>query len=205
MRIWWESLPFIQQLFYYCAIPSTTILVIQTFLSIIGIGNDDIDFDGDLDMDVDTDFDSDVSVADAVESAASLRFFSVRGIVAFFTLFGWVGVVLSGKGINYALVILVAFISGLAGMFIIASLFYSITKLQSSGNKTIKNAIGQVGQVYIPIPANMTGKGKIQVMIQDTLSEVYAMTENDERLSTGSMVMVVDAVDTGTVLVEKQI
>jgi len=203
MVSWWESLPFLQQLFYYCAIPSTLILVIQTILSIFGIGNDD--FDVDIDMDVDTDFDSDVAIADAIESAASLKFFSIRGIVAFFTLFGWVGVVLAGQGINSAVVIIIAFISGLIGMFIIALLFYSITRLQCSGNINVKNAIGQVGQVYIPIPANMSGKGKIQVTLQDTLSEIYAMTEGDERLTTGSMVLVVDEIDSNTLLVEKQI
>lgn len=202
MTVWWESLPFLQQLFYYCAIPSTLILVIQTILSILGIGNDDLDID--TDMDVDTDFDSDVITADAIESASSLRFFSIRGIVAFFALFGWVGVVLAGQGVNTALVIIIAFISGLIGMFIIALLFYSITKLQCSGNLKIKNAIGQIGQVYIPIPANMSGKGKIQVTLQDSLSELYAMTEENEKLATGSMVLVVDAIDANTLLVEKQ-
>ena len=201
---WWESLPFLQQLFYYCAIPATLILIIQTFLSIFGIGHDDVDIDSDLDMDVDADFDSDVTTADAIESASSLKFFSIRGIVAFFTLFGWVGVVLAGHGINSALVFIIAFISGLIGMLIIALLFYSITKLQCSGNIKIKNAIGQIGQVYIPIPANMSGKGKIQVTLQDSLSEIYAMTEGNERLSTGSMVLVVDAIDANTLLVEKQ-
>lgn len=205
MVSWWESLPFLQQLFYYCAIPSTLILVIQTILTIFGIGHDDVDIDADLDMDVDTDFDSDVTAADAIESAASLKFFSIRGIVAFFTLFGWVGVVLAGQGINSAIVIIIAFISGLIGMFIIALLFYSINKLQCSGNIKVKNAIGQIAQVYIPIPANMSGKGKIQVTLQDTLSEIYAMTEGDEKLATGTMVLVVDAIDANTLLVEKQI
>lgn len=202
MVSWWESLPFLQQIFYYCAIPSTLILVIQTFLSILGIGHDD--FDVDVDLDMDTDYDSSVSTADAVESAASLKFFSIRGIVAFFTMFGWVGVVLAGKGINSAAVIIIAFISGLAGMFIIALLFYFITKLQCSGNIRIKNAIGQIGQVYIPIPSNMSGKGKIQITLQESLSEIYAMTEGNEKLATGTMVLVVDAIDLNTLLVEKQ-
>ena len=109
MVSWWEGLPFLQQLFYYCAIPATLILVIQTILSIFGIGHDDVDIDADLDMDIDTDMDSDVITADAVESAASLRFFSIRGIVAFFALFGWVGVVLAGQGTNTIIVFIIAF------------------------------------------------------------------------------------------------
>ncbi len=89
-------------------------------------------------------------------------------------------------------------------MFIIALLFYSITRLQCSGNIKIKNAIGQIGQVYIPIPANMSGKGKIQITLQDSLTEINAMTEENEKLTTGSMVLVIDAIDTNTLLVEKQ-
>ena len=210
MTQWWNGLNDLQQLFYYCAIPATIILFIQTLLTILGLGNDvdvDVDVDGDLDVDFDSDFDGDTAVAeldlDQVESTASLKFFSIRGIVAFLTLFGWVGVVLSDTNLHTSIIFLIAILSGLTGMLIIALMFYGITKLQSSGNIRLNNAIGSTAQVYIPIPPNRSGKGKIQVTIQERLSEVYAMTESKKTLSTGCIVRVVDVIDINTLLVEK--
>lgn len=206
MTQWWNSLNDLQQLFYYCAIPATTVLFIQTLLTILGLGND-VDFDSDLDVDFDSDFESDTSITeldlDQVESTSSLKFFSIRGIVAFLTLFGWVGIVLSNTNLHISIIFLIATLSGLAGMIIIALMFYGITRLQSSGNIRLNNAIGSTAQVYIPIPPNRLGKGKIQVTIQERLSEVYAMTESKKTLSTGCIVRVVDVIDINTLLVEK--
>ncbi len=206
MTQWWNELSNLQQLFYYCAIPSTIVLFIQTLLSIIGLGNDtDIDADIDVEVDYDSGFDGDTDVAelDQIESTASLKFFSIRGIVAFFTLFGWVGVVLSKTNLPVSIIFLISIFSGLLGMFVIALMFYGISKLQSNGNISLKNAIGATAQVYIPIPPNLSGKGKIQVTIQERLSEVNAMTENRKTLSTGCNVRVVDVIDINTLLVEK--
>ncbi|MDD4780072.1 MAG: hypothetical protein PHT02_05580 [Tissierellia bacterium] len=214
MTDWWNGLTVLEQVFYYCAIPATIILVIQTIASILGIGSDGGDVDVDFDGDIDTSFDSNTidfgdtsaesTSVDAVESASSLRFFSIRGIVAFFSLFGWVGVVLSEAGLNVFIVFFIATVCGLIGMLLIAIMFYLISKMQRSGNINIRNAIDQKGQVYLTIPANMTGKGKINVTIQERYSEINAMTKNEHPITTGTMVRVVDVIDINTLLVEKQ-
>jgi len=217
---WWNGLTTLEQVFYYCAIPATVILVLQTILSIFGIGHGDgdVDFDGDgnidFDGDIDGNIDADVggmsdslaetSTMDAIESASSLRFFSIRGIVAFFSLFGWIGVVLAEKEINTFIIFFIATICGLIGMFVIAMMFYLISKMQRNGNISIKNAIGYTGQVYLTIPAKQAGAGKIQIVIQERLTEVNAMTNSYKPLSTGTMVRVVDIIDINTLLVEKQ-
>lgn len=212
MTDWWNGLTVLEQVFYYCAIPATMILVIQTIASILGIGGDggDVDFDGDIDVDFDSDVVDFGSTAaestnlDAVESASSLKFFSIRGIVAFFSLFGWVGIVLLEAGLNTFLVFFIATVCGLIGMLVIAIMFYLISKMQRSGNIDIKNAIDQKAQVYLTIPANMTGKGKINVTIQERYSEINAMTKSEHPITTGSMVCVVGVIDINTLLVEKQ-
>ena len=212
MTDWWDGLTFVEQIFYYCAIPATIILVIQTILSIFGIGHGDgdLDFDSDIDTSIDSDVDVMGSTAaestsiDAAESASSLKFFSVRGIVAFFSLFGWVGVVLAEEGLNTFIIFFIATVSGLIGMLVIALMFYSISKMQRNGNINIKNAIGQVGQVYLTIPAKQSGQGKIQITIQERYTEVNAMTSSLKSLPTGTMVRVVDVIDINTLLVEKQ-
>jgi len=212
MTDWWDGLTVLEQVFYYTAIPATIILVIQTILSIIGIGHGDgdLDFDGDVDTSIDSDGDvmgdtvAESSSIDAVESASSLKFFSVRGIVAFFSLFGWVGVVLAEEGLNTFLIFFIATICGLIGMFIIAMMFYMISKMQRNGNINIKNAIGQTGQVYLTIPARKSGQGKIQITVQERYTEVNAMTNSLKSLPTGTTVRVVDVIDINTLLVEKQ-
>lgn len=212
MMEWWNRLSVLEQVFYYCAIPSTIILVIQTLLTILGIGNGDGDFDFDGDIDIPSDSDTDViggtdveSIGiDAVESASSLKFISVRGIVAFFSLFGWVGVVLTEAGLNIPLIFFISIICGLIGMLVIAMMFYLISKLQQSGNINIKNAIGKKGQVYLTIPPKLSGKGKIQITIQERYTEVNAMTNSQKPLPTGTIVRVVDLMDINTLLVEKQ-
>lgn len=210
MTDWWNGLTALEHVFYYCAIPATIILAIQTIGTILGIGSDDVDvdFDGDINIDSGTvdfgDMAAEASSIDAIESASSLKFFSVRGIVAFFSLFGWVGIVLLDAGLNTFLVFFLATACGLIGMLVIAVMFYAIAKLQRRGNINIKNAIGKQGQVYLTIPANMSGKGKINVIIQERYSEVSAMTESEYPIKTGSVVRVVGAVDMNTLLVEKQ-
>jgi hypothetical protein len=220
MTEWWDGLTTLEQVFYYCAVPATVILVLQTILSILGIGNgdSDVDFDGgenvdfgsqiDVNIDSNVDFSSDTiaesSTIDTIESASSLRFFSIRGIVAFFSLFGWVGVVLAESGLNTFVVFFIATICGLIGMFVIAMMFYLISKMQRNGNINIRNAIGHTGQVYLTIPAKQSGSGKIQIIIQERLTEVNAMTNSYKPLSTGTMVRVVAIIDINTLLVERQ-
>ena len=49
---WWNSLELATQIFYCIAIPSTLILLVQTVLTFMGIG-DGVDADADVDVDVD--------------------------------------------------------------------------------------------------------------------------------------------------------
>ena len=53
--------------------------------------------------------------------------------------------------------------------------------------------------MYIPIPANSSGNGKINIVVQGSLMECDAMTEEHEQLSTGTKIRVTDIV--GDVLV----
>jgi hypothetical protein len=56
--------------------------------------------------------------------------------------------------------------------------------------------------VYIPIPANKSGTGKIQISVKGSVHEINAITEND-RLPSGSLVRVIKIESNNLVLVEK--
>ena len=75
-------------------------------------------------------------------------------------------------------------------------------KLQSNGNLNLGYAIGRVGTVYIPIPENMKGSGKINLTVQERFVEIGAVTPCDRKLMTGESVRVVATDETGLVVVE---
>ena len=76
-------------------------------------------------------------------------------------------------------------------------------KLAESGTLKIKNAIGVIGEVYLPIGAERSKMGKVQIKVQGSLRELEAITDEPEELKTGSMVKVTEIVSAEILLVEK--
>ncbi|TCK92695.1 hypothetical protein EDC19_1850 [Natranaerovirga hydrolytica] len=187
MTGFFDNLSTVQQFFYFVAIPSTVILIIQTIMTVFGLSEGD-------DFEVG-------ETAEDMDGSADFRFFSVRGLVAFFTIFGWVGIVLSEQNVPVMLNLLISLVAGLIAMVLVGYLFHSINKLQSNGSITLKNAIGRTGEVYIPIPPNRKGIGKIQLLMQERYIEVDAITDDSKQLKTGSVVEVIDLLNVNTVIV----
>jgi membrane protein implicated in regulation of membrane protease activity len=189
---WWNSLDLALQIFYCIAIPATLVLLIQTFLMFIGIGDGDADFDApDVDFNSDgipDDIDMDI---DDVTGFESLHIFTIRGIIAFFVIFGWVGVVMESANINLIITLVVAMICGFAMMVLIAYLFKMVMRLKSDGNTDNRNALGSAGKVYLTIPPARSGEGKINIMLQGTYVERNAVTDEDESIPTGCEIIVV--------------
>ncbi|WDV45886.1 hypothetical protein PV797_20715 [Clostridiaceae bacterium M8S5] len=196
----------LKQLFFYVAIPSTLVLIIQTVITILGLSLDsDFDIDSDVDLDTDIDFDTDADFdTSAISSLHGLRFFSIRGLLAFFTVFGWVGVSLCNTSLPRLVIIFIALLCGLISMFIIALLFLWITRLQSNGLLNLKNALGKTCEIYLTIPANRNGMGKINVMIQDRYVEFDAVTDDNENISTGSQARVIDISGNNILVITKE-
>lgn len=191
---WWNSLAFATQVFYCLAIPSTLLLVIQTIMMFIGFGEDgdgvdDVDFDDIADEGVFSDADaSDIQDAFGLEG---LRIFTVRGINAFFVVFGWVGVVMQSAGIMLVWTLLTSTICGFVMMVLLAYLFKSLMKLRSDGNTDNRNALGTSGKVHLTIPPSRMGEGKVHIMLQGAYVERSAVTDSEEPIPTGAEVVVV--------------
>lgn len=214
---WWNSLSLAAQIFYCIALPSTLVLLVQTVLMFIGLGEDadgDVDVDtdvgADVDVDVDVDLDGDIPDGDEgflatvdAEGFAGLRVFTVRGIIAFLVVFGWVGVVMETAGITLWLTLPVATASGFAIMLLLAFIFKALMKLRSDGNTDNRNAIGTAGRVHLTIPPSRTGEGKVHVMLQGSYVERDAVTDEDTPIPTGSEIVVV-RVSGGTTLVVRR-
>lgn len=207
MTEWWSTLSGIHKFFYFIAIPSTVILILQFILSLLGIGGD-ADLDGDIDLDIDGDSDVALNTDDidgdmSVESL-DFRFVTFRGIIAFATIFGWVGLALLNTPLPLPLVLFLSFISGLAAMGAVAYIFYFISTLQSSGNIQYKNALGCSAEVYLTIPPKGEGYGKVQLVIQERLVEVDAISSSEQSYQTGDIVRVTDILNKTILIVEKE-
>lgn len=208
MSEWWETLSTLQQIFYYVAIPFTVILIIQAVMTILGLGGDDADADVDSDVDTDFDangeaeFDSNADNAEPNAAIAGFRFFTVRGMVAFFCIFGWTGVTLYKTSLSVALTIIISVAAGLLAMAVIGLMFYAVKKLQSSGNIKYHNAVGKSAEVYLTIPALRIAKGKVMVLLQERLVEAEAITDEEKKISTGETVKVVGNI--GNTLIVKR-
>ena len=206
---WWDSLSLVSQIFALIAIPTTGVLLIQTIIMLIGIGMDsDIDFDGDIDADVDAgdglfgdgEIDSDIDPT----GLNSLRVFTVRGIIAFFVVFGWSGFMLDRANISLWINIPVSAIAGFVMMYILAVMMKGIMNLRNDGNIDAKNALGTSGKVYLTIPPSRKGEGKVNVLLQGTYVELEAVTDEEEAIHTGAEIVVTGISGQTTLVVKRK-
>lgn len=219
---WWDVLTGLERFFALTAIPATLILIIQTLMSLFGLG--DHDHDTELDNDLSgldhgdgvclecdhVDVDHDVSLEhdhhfdkshEAPDHDHGLRIFTLRGIVAFFSIFGWVGLTVAQADISPIIVVLVALIAGFLAMLGIALLFRAAFRLQSNGSMDLRNAFGLRATVYIRVPAKRTAHGKVNLIVQENYIEADAVTDEEYDLPTGSEVVVIGMINPHTVLV----
>jgi membrane protein implicated in regulation of membrane protease activity len=205
---WWNQLLLAQQIFALIAIPSTLILIIQTILTLIGMGGDggsDVGDGVDTDAGIDTDTDVDTDTPDNIDAPVAddgLALFSLRGILSMLCIAGWVGVALLETSLPEWAAILIAAACGFATLVGMAFLMRAVYKLQSSGNIDVGNCIGKVAEVYLTIPPSGTGSGKVNVTVQEKYCEFTAITTSSEPLKTGSYVRVVAVNEAGVLLVE---
>lgn len=185
--VWWAALAGPDKVFWAIALFTSAVLAIQILLMILG-------FDGDADVDMDVDADIDHPDGGGV--------LSVRTITAFFTGFGWGGVVALDQGTTVFGAVVVATFSGGVLMFAVYFLMQALYSLRYSGTLDYRNAIGTSANVYLPIPPNMEGTGQVKVPLQGRLLTLEAMTRSETRLPNRMRVRVVDLVDTSTLLVE---
>lgn len=207
---WWNSLSLVAQIFYCIAVPSTLFLLVQTILMFIGMGNDgdadgadtDVDDAGDMDADADEDFGFDEDLDP--NGLDGLRIFTVRGVIAFLVIFGWMGALLESMNVALWINIPISALCGFAMMFALAFIFKAIMQLRSDGTIDIRNAIGSAGKVHLTIPPSRMGEGKVHILIQGSYVERDAVTDEPEPIPTGSEVVVVRVSGETTLVVRKK-
>ncbi|MCY1720518.1 hypothetical protein OU798_09210 [Prolixibacteraceae bacterium Z1-6] len=187
----WSEIGVFEQVFWAITVPATVIFLLLLVLTVFG---------GDADTDVNTDVDADIADGDSIP----FQFISLKNIVAFFTVFGWSGIGFINLGFDPLKVIVFATICGLLMMFLMASLFYFMSKLAESGTLKMQNAIGRLGEVYLVIPAKRGGIGKVQLNVQGSVRTLDAITDDQETIPTSSIIVVQNVIDDHILLVKKQ-
>ena len=182
---WWINLePKGMQTFVTIGLASSTILFIQMIAILVGGAFDVPDFDLD------------------VGEGGATGMFSVRGIGAFFTGFGWTGAAVLAGGHSLTLAIISATVVGVGVLFGFVGMMRWLHSLRSEGTVDYKNAIGQVGSVYVPIPPKRQGIGQIEVLVQGRMAIVRALSDDEEKIGNRAAVQVTGLVDERTLLVE---
>lgn len=202
---WWAQISAVERIFWFIAMPSSVILILQLILEFIGSGSHDADvnFDADANLDVDVNMDADVDAHHGIghDSGAGLRIFTIKGFVIFFTLFGWTGVTFTRTGIPVFITVFIALIIGFASMIFVAWVFKTLYGLSESGSMQVGFAIGHRGTVYLTIPAEGQGKGQIQLKLQGATQTLDAVTYENQPIKTGTNVKVTEVLEDNTLVV----
>ena len=208
--------------FIVCAAIGGTILVVQFILTLIGLGGHA--FDMDMSTDVGHDFGGDFHVdsgggslhvdhpgdaADHADQAGHhgstwlFGILSFRTIVAALAFFGLGGLAAQSAEASTQNVVMISLAAGAAAMFAVYWMMRGLQAVQAEGTVRLQRAVGQHGNVYLRVPANRSGSGKIQFNLQNRTMEYLAVTSGPE-LPTGAKVVVVGVVNPMTLEVQAE-
>ena len=186
------------QLFLVCAVIGGTLLVCQFLLSLLGIGDHgDAAHVGGHDFHADHGHDTGHDHGHGSASAWLFSFLTFRSLVSGLTFFGVAGMAASTGGWGRGRAIVAALVGALLAMLFVTAMMKSIVRLRAEGTVRIENAVGQTGTVYVTVPGNKSGVGKVTITLQNRTQEFQAVTFQDP-LTTGSKVVVVDVISPDT-------
>lgn len=201
MQEWWAGLESTTRFFYGMAAFFSVFFLWQMVAAFLGLTGDDVDV-GDADVDIsDLDASDDFDHQDVVESSQAFKILSLRSIITFFTLFSWGSALYTADGMPVVKAMGISSVWGLAGMFSIAVIFWGMGKLTETGTKDAASCMGQIGTVYLNIPAD--GFGEVKTSISGAVEHIKARSVSGEALPSGTQVRIVQVVDQTLVGVEK--
>ncbi len=190
MITWWTSLSTAMQVLWAITLSASLIFVIQTVMTFLGLGDHDADFDLDTS---DGSFDAD----------PSMNLLTFRNLVNFCLGFGWTAVLMHEKIQSNALLIIVSVIVGILLVTVVMWIFKWLSEMQQTGNIDVhKSAVGCEGKVYLTIPGERKGEGKVQITINNAVREYDAVTDG-ETIPTGKAIKVTEVINDYTLLVEE--
>lgn len=185
---YFEQMEPLLRTFWYVALPASLIFAIQTILSFIGADASDgleADFNGDFEGGSDT-----------------FQLFSLRNLINFLLGFSWTGISFYSNIPNATLLILLALAVGGLFVYLFFIIIKQVQKLAEDNSFRYEKTIGKTGEVYLTIPGQFAGKGKISLSIKGSAHELDAITAGDS-LPSGALARVVKIESDNLLVVEK--
>jgi len=186
---WWSAMQTAEKIYWLIALPFTAVFLFQLVLTFIGGDTDHISLSADHDVAFDGD------------NGIGFQFISVKNLIGFFSIMGWTGIAMVNGGKSVGFTVLISTLSGIFMMLIMATLVYFLGKLSEHNVLNLNNAKGKLCTVYLRIPAQRQGMGKVQINVQG-FQTLNAITDNPEEIKTGAVVEVVDSIDNEVLLVK---
>ncbi|MBS1415735.1 MAG: hypothetical protein HPY94_01185 [Clostridia bacterium] len=207
MEFWWNGMITLQKVLFIIACATTLIMIVQIILMLVGAGSNGFEsaeggLAGGADFDGDAGFDGGSDLAQSDLGAFGMKLLGMRSITAFLCIFSWIGYTCAYL-MDWWWAVLIGVGAGLVASFLVAFLMTMVEKTQTDGTTNIRRAVGSSAEVYLRIPAERSGTGKINVIVQERMVEVNAVTDEKEDIPTGAAVIVDSVVSDGLVVVKK--
>jgi hypothetical protein len=184
---WLNNLEPTLRVFWLIAIPASLIFLIQTVLTFTGVDAGD---------GLEADFDSDLSGGDS-----TFQLFSLRNLINFLLGLGWTGVAFYTTVANKTLLILLSIAVGVLFVYLFFVVIRQLQKLAQNNSFRITDALHQTAEVYLTIPGNRSGHGKVLVSVKGSVHELKAIT-NGSPLPSGAAVKITGVEQPDLLLVE---
>lgn len=173
---------------YYIALGSFAVFTIQSLLTFFG---------GDFHDGTEADFNGDIAGHNS-----TFQYFTFRNLINFLLGFSWTAAALHSAIENKVIVSLVATGVGVSLVYLVLKMMKEFSRMTQDNTMRLEQAIGKSAEVYLTIPANKSGKGKVHISLQHTLRELDALTEG-EAIPSGANVTVIALFENSTLLVVK--
>lgn len=189
--------------FLVCAIVGCTLLLCQFLFGLIGMGDHHDAAGGDHDFHDAGSHDAHGDHGHHGDQSGHHSWFvgvlTFRSVVAALTFFGLAGLTAT---VNFnqdpPRAMALALAAGAAALFGVAYLMRGLHRLRADGTARIERAVGSNGTVYLTIPAQKAGAGKVTLKLQNRTVEYQAVTPN-QQLPTGAKIVVTAVLGPDTV------
>ncbi|MDR3272795.1 MAG: NfeD family protein [Flavobacteriaceae bacterium] len=185
-----NSLPSDMKIYWGIVVFSTLVFIIQSVLTFIG-------------MDATDGTDADFEGSDLTGGEEPFQLFTFRNLINFLLGFSWTGVAFSSVIENRTLLMALAIIIGILFIGIFFLIMKQMMKLAENNSFKIDDTLNQIAEVYIPVPEKHAGKGKISISVHGAMHEIDAVTDDENRIPTGTTVRIVKIESPTLVTVKK--
>jgi hypothetical protein len=133
-----------------------------------------------------------------------LQLFSVRALSAGMAFFGVGGLAALRLGLPGVVAVAIAVAAAAAAAVGVSLVMRGMQRLEGDQTFRLATTVGQSGDVYLGIPGQRSGVGKIHITVQERLMELEAVTTEATEIPTGTRVLVIDTIAPATVIVVPQ-